>query len=298
MRLSAAPARARRRAVDLLRLRRARRLAGADAMTLAEVRPPEAVVPAGRPDASAAAGRAADRWEVHSEVDGVRRRHRARSAAPRSWPSRPTPSVQGGALGIDSCRAIAEATDLAVARGVPVVGVWQSGGARLREGVGSLDGVARRLRGADPRQRPRPADLAWCSARPPAVPRTARRSPTSSSWGRPAACSSPAPTSSAGSPARTSPRSGSAAPDTHTRTSGVVHLEAATDDEALYAARRLVSLLGAQGTVDRGLDRRPRPRPARARRAPPRLRRAPGRCAPCSTPAASWSSSPAGPATR
>ena len=40
--------------------------------------------------------------------------------------------VQGGALGDASCTAIAEATDLAVQRGVPVVGVWHSGGARLR----------------------------------------------------------------------------------------------------------------------------------------------------------------------
>ena len=53
------------------------------------------------------------------------------------------PTVQGGALGEESALAIAWATDVAVQRGVPVVGVWHSGGARLREGVGSLDGVAR-----------------------------------------------------------------------------------------------------------------------------------------------------------
>ena len=53
------------------------------------------------------------------------------------------PTVQGGSLGADSCAAIVTATDLAVERGVPVVGVWHSGGARLREGVGALDGVAR-----------------------------------------------------------------------------------------------------------------------------------------------------------
>jgi len=53
------------------------------------------------------------------------------------------PTVQGGSLGVDSCAAIVAATDLAVARGVPVVGLWHSGGARLREGVLALDGVAR-----------------------------------------------------------------------------------------------------------------------------------------------------------
>ncbi|MCW2571677.1 MAG: pccB, partial [Frankiales bacterium] len=41
-------------------------------------------------------------------------------------------SVQGGALGIDGCRAIADATDLAVDQGVPIIGIWHSGGARLR----------------------------------------------------------------------------------------------------------------------------------------------------------------------
>jgi len=51
-------------------------------------------------------------------------------------------TVQGGALGIDGCRAIADATNLAVRRGIPVIGIWHSGGARLREGVGALDAVA------------------------------------------------------------------------------------------------------------------------------------------------------------
>src|SRR5206468_11329934 len=43
-------------------------------------------------------------------------------------------SVQGGALGVEGCRAIADATDHAVRIGVPVIGIWHSGGARLREG--------------------------------------------------------------------------------------------------------------------------------------------------------------------
>ena len=52
------------------------------------------------------------------------------------------PGVQGGALGIDGCAAIGRATDLALLRGVPVIGIWHSGGARLREGVASLAAVA------------------------------------------------------------------------------------------------------------------------------------------------------------
>lgn len=53
------------------------------------------------------------------------------------------PAVQGGALGAHGCVAIARGIDAAVRRAVPIVGVWHSGGARLGEGVASLDGVAR-----------------------------------------------------------------------------------------------------------------------------------------------------------
>lgn len=50
---------------------------------------------------------------------------------------------QGGALGHEGSSAIARGIDEAVRRGVPVVGLWHSGGARLTEGVASLDGVAK-----------------------------------------------------------------------------------------------------------------------------------------------------------
>src|SRR5688500_11656049 len=83
-----------------------------------------------------------DGWTVHADAEGVLvatgqiRGHDVVAFATDS-------TIQGGALGLDSCRAIAAATDLAVERGVPVIGVWHSGGARLREGVASLDAVAR-----------------------------------------------------------------------------------------------------------------------------------------------------------
>lgn len=53
------------------------------------------------------------------------------------------PRVQGGAIGgVGSDRIIA-ATRAAVARRVPIVGVWHSGGARLRDDIDSLDGAGR-----------------------------------------------------------------------------------------------------------------------------------------------------------
>ena len=51
------------------------------------------------------------------------------------------PRVQGGASGEAGCAAIVAAYDEAVRRGVPIIGLWHSGGARLAEGVGSLHAV-------------------------------------------------------------------------------------------------------------------------------------------------------------
>jgi len=53
------------------------------------------------------------------------------------------PSIQGGAMGVDGCAAIADAYAVALQRKAPIVGIWQSGGARLAEGVASLHGVGR-----------------------------------------------------------------------------------------------------------------------------------------------------------
>jgi acetyl-CoA/propionyl-CoA carboxylase carboxyl transferase subunit len=51
------------------------------------------------------------------------------------------PGVQGGALGEAGCRTITAAYREAIARHLPVIGLWHSGGARLDEGVTSLHGV-------------------------------------------------------------------------------------------------------------------------------------------------------------
>src|SRR6202167_1618383 len=51
------------------------------------------------------------------------------------------PRVQGGAMGTVGCAAIVTAYDRALELGAPVVGLWHSGGARLREGAESLHAV-------------------------------------------------------------------------------------------------------------------------------------------------------------
>ena len=50
-------------------------------------------------------------------------------------------TIQGGAMGGAGCKVILTAYERALTEGCPVVGLWHSGGARLREGVVSLHAV-------------------------------------------------------------------------------------------------------------------------------------------------------------
>jgi acetyl-CoA/propionyl-CoA carboxylase carboxyl transferase subunit len=50
-------------------------------------------------------------------------------------------TTMGGATGAAGCQHIVDAIDLAVRKRVAVIGLWHSGGARLAEGVESMDGV-------------------------------------------------------------------------------------------------------------------------------------------------------------
>ncbi|MFI9552491.1 acyl-CoA carboxylase subunit beta [Nonomuraea endophytica] len=52
-------------------------------------------------------------------------------------------TLKGGALGAAGAQHIVEAIDVAVLQGSPVIGLWHSGGARLADGVESMDGVGR-----------------------------------------------------------------------------------------------------------------------------------------------------------
>src|SRR5262249_52888352 len=51
------------------------------------------------------------------------------------------PRLQGGAMGSAGCAAIVTAYDHAIDTGAPIIALWHSGGARLREGVESLHAV-------------------------------------------------------------------------------------------------------------------------------------------------------------
>jgi len=157
-------------------------------------------------------------------------------------------SVQGGALGTDSCGAIVAATDLAVREGLPVVGVWHSGGARLREGVQGLHAVAR-LFAAQTRASGRVLQLslvlgpaAGGAAYGPALTDVVVMGPAGRVF-----VTGPDIVRTVTGEDVDAERLGGRTP--HGR-SGVVHVTAASDDEAVRRTRELLLLLGAPGAVD------------------------------------------------
>ncbi|WP_218000030.1 carboxyl transferase domain-containing protein [Janibacter anophelis] len=50
-------------------------------------------------------------------------------------------TIMGGAMGVAGCKVVVAAYERALADGVPILGLWHSGGARLPEGVVSLHAV-------------------------------------------------------------------------------------------------------------------------------------------------------------
>jgi acetyl-CoA/propionyl-CoA carboxylase carboxyl transferase subunit len=156
------------------------------------------------------------------------------------------PRVQGGAMGVDGCAVIAAAYDEAITRGVPIVGLWHSGGARLAEGVASLHGVG--------------IVFAAMTAASGVVPQiSVVLGPAAGGAAYGPALTDIVILSGAGRIFVTGPdvvrsvtgedvdmiRLGG--PEVHSRRSGVVHLVAEHDGEALGYARTLVSLLSEQG---------------------------------------------------
>ena len=88
----------------------------------------------------------------------------------------------GGSLSETHAEKICKVMDLAVRNGAPIIGLNDSGGARIQEGVASLGGYADIFLRNTLAVRRRPADLARSSGPAPAARSTARRSPISSSW--------------------------------------------------------------------------------------------------------------------
>ncbi len=158
------------------------------------------------------------------------------------------PTVQGGAMGSAGCRAIVTAYDRAFADSAPIVGLWHSGGARLREGVASLDGVGRvfaamtRASGKVPQISVVLGPAAGGAAYGPALTDIVILGPA----GRIFVTGPEVVRSVTGEDVDMDRLGG---PEPHARRSGVVHIATDTEAEALDRARVLATLLGHQGSL-------------------------------------------------
>jgi acetyl-CoA/propionyl-CoA carboxylase carboxyl transferase subunit len=161
------------------------------------------------------------------------------------------PRVQGGALGTMGCSAIVAAYEEALAQGVPVIGLWHSGGARLREGAESLHAVGTvfaamtRASGAVPQISVVLGAAAGGAAYGPALTDVV----ILSEQGRIFVTGPDVVRSVTGENVDMARLGG---PEPHSRRSGVVHLVAASDAEALMRARELAQLFGDQGKIELG----------------------------------------------
>jgi acetyl-CoA/propionyl-CoA carboxylase carboxyl transferase subunit len=158
------------------------------------------------------------------------------------------PRVQGGATGAEGCAVIVAAYDEAIARGVPVIGLWHSGGARIAEGVASLHGVGTvfaamtAASGVVPQISVVLGPAAGGAAYGPALTDIV----ILSGQGRIFVTGPDVVRSVTGEEVDMARLGG---PEPHSRRSGVVHLVASDDTEALSYARTLASLLCEQGKV-------------------------------------------------
>jgi acetyl-CoA/propionyl-CoA carboxylase carboxyl transferase subunit len=153
----------------------------------------------------------------------------------------------GGAMGNDGCRHIVLAIETALADGVPVIGLWHSGGARLAEGVLALDAVGLvfaamvRASGKIPQLSVVLGPAAGGAAYGPALTDIVIMSEN----GRVFVTGPDVVRSVTGENVDMESLGGS---DTHGRRSGVVHVTTETDEDAIQQARDLTCLLAQQGT--------------------------------------------------
>jgi acetyl-CoA/propionyl-CoA carboxylase carboxyl transferase subunit len=158
-------------------------------------------------------------------------------------------TVQGGAMGETGCQLICTAYEKALAAGVPVVGLWHSGGARLQEGVTSLHAVGQvfavmtRASGRIPQISVVLGAAAGGAAYGPALTDLV----VMADDGRIFVTGPDVVRSVTGEDVDALSLGGK---EPHGRRSGVVHVVAGDEADALAHGRRLVGLLGSQGVLD------------------------------------------------
>ncbi|PZG46973.1 propionyl-CoA carboxylase subunit beta [Spongiactinospora gelatinilytica] len=154
--------------------------------------------------------------------------------------------TQGGAMGSAGCEHIVHAYDVAVRERVPIIGIWHSGGARIPEGVESLHAVGRvfaamtKASGVVPQLSVVVGPAAGGAAYGPALTDIV----VLADQGRIFVTGPDVVHSVTGEKID---MAGLGGPEPHSKRSGVVHVVAKSEPEALVQARRLAVLLGHQG---------------------------------------------------
>ncbi|WP_055749041.1 acyl-CoA carboxylase subunit beta [Frankia sp. AvcI1] len=155
----------------------------------------------------------------------------------------------GGALGAIGAGQIVAAIEEAVRHGVPVVGLWHSGGASLAEGVEALDGIGQifaamiHASGRVPQISVVLGPAAGGAAYGPALTDVVIMAPD----GRVFVTGPDVVRSVTGEQIDMAGLGGA---DAHGRRSGVVHVVARSESDAYERARRITTLLAAPGHVD------------------------------------------------
>jgi acetyl-CoA/propionyl-CoA carboxylase carboxyl transferase subunit len=159
------------------------------------------------------------------------------------------PTVMGGAMGAVGCKAVVLAYEHALRYDTPIIGLWHSGGARLAEGVLSLHAVGEifhimtQASGKIPQISVVLGPAAGGAAYGPALTDVVILGPE----GRVFVTGPDVVRSVTGEQVDMERLGG---PEPHGRRSGVVHILAATEREALDRARNVAILLGDQGVLD------------------------------------------------
>jgi acetyl-CoA/propionyl-CoA carboxylase carboxyl transferase subunit len=159
-------------------------------------------------------------------------------------------TVMGGAMGEVGCKVVVRAYEHALADGIPVIGLWHSGGARLAEGVRSLHAVGEifhvmtQASGKVPQISVVLGPAAGGAAYGPALTDVVILGPE----GRIFVTGPDVVRSVTGEDVDMLRLGG---PEPHGRRSGVVHILSDTEAEALQRARALATLLGTQGHLAR-----------------------------------------------
>lgn len=169
------------------------------------------------------------------------------------------PRLRGGSLTVADCDAIIDAHAEAVRRGLPIVGLWHSGGAGLAEGARTMDGVARLMRaitlasGLVPQVSVVLGPCAGAAAYASLLTDIVVMTPT----GRLVVTGPDVVASLTGEDVTLAELGG---PDTHAEQAGTVHVLATDEPDAFAATRALVGLLAAAGETISDVVDQPLPR--------------------------------------